>query len=51
MKHWAEEESEAIVDRFIANDAPDDLVRLQNTIAAALLSAYEKGRKQLDHLM
>ena len=46
MKHWVEEESEAIVDRFIADDAPDDMLRLQNVIAVALLKAWEKGRNQ-----
>ena len=41
---WAEEEAEAIVDDFAADEGPDDLLRLQTAIAVALLKAYEKGR-------
>lgn len=44
MEHWAEEEAEAIVDRFVADDTPEDLLHLQQHIAAALQSAYEKGK-------
>jgi hypothetical protein len=46
LNDWAEEEAEAIVDRFVADEGPDDLLRLQTAIAAALRNAYDKGRAQ-----
>jgi hypothetical protein len=51
MKDWTEEKAEAIVDGFVADDTPNDLLRLQNAIAAALLNACEKGRKQNNQAM
>jgi hypothetical protein len=48
LNDWAEEEAEAIVDKFVADQGPDDLLRLQNAIAAALrkAKAYGEGRAQ-----
>jgi hypothetical protein len=48
LKDWAEKEAEAIVDKFVADEGPDDLLRLQMAIAAALrkAKANEKGPAQ-----
>ena len=43
---WAEGEAEAIVDQFVADERPDDLLRLQTAIAVALRKAYDKGRAE-----
>ena len=46
MGDWAEKEAEAIVDRFVADESSADLLRLQQSIAQALRTAYEKGKKE-----
>lgn len=46
MNDWAEQEAEALVDRFVADESSADLLRLQQSIARALKAAYEKGRAQ-----
>jgi len=43
---WASQEAEAMIDAFIADHGPDDLLRLQTAIARALRNAYERGAKQ-----
>ena len=45
MEDWSEQEAEAIVDRFVADESSADLMRLQQSIANALLTAYEKGKE------
>ncbi len=45
MEDWAEKEAEAIIDRFVADESPADLLRLQQSIAEALRVAYENGGK------
>lgn len=49
LKDWAEEEAEAIVDQFVADEGPDDLLRLQTAIAAALRKARAHDKGQLHH--
>jgi hypothetical protein len=44
MEDRAEKEAEAIVERFVADESSADLLRLQQSIAEALHTAYEKGR-------
>ena len=39
MPDWADREAEHIVDKFVAYEGPDDLLRLQQSIAAALRAA------------
>ena len=46
MSNWADMEAELIVDTFVADQASDDLLRLQLRSADALLRAFEKGRKE-----
>ena len=46
MDDWAEQEAEALVDRFVADESSADLLRLQQSIARALKAAYEKGQKE-----
>lgn len=46
MKDWAELKAEALIDAFVADEGPDDLLRLQVAIAEALRDAYERGKKQ-----
>ena len=43
MDTWAEREAETIIDAFVAYEGPDDLLRLQHAIAAALHRAFEIG--------
>ena len=45
MEDWAEKEAEAIVDRFVADESSADLLRLQQSIAEALRTAYHKGKE------
>jgi hypothetical protein len=45
MTDWAEKQADAIVDDFVADEGPDDLLRLQQAIANALRLAYEQGRR------
>lgn len=40
MRDWADVEAELIVDTFVADQASDDLLRLQLAIADALLRAF-----------
>ena len=44
MTGWAEKQAEAIVDAFLADGEPDDLLRLEQAIVKALGLAYERGR-------
>ena len=44
MTGWAEKHAEAIVDAFLADGEPEDLLRLERAIANALRLAYERGR-------
>jgi hypothetical protein len=37
---WAEKQAEAIVDAFLADEEPEDLLRLERAIANALHQAY-----------
>jgi hypothetical protein len=41
---WAEKEAETIIDRFVSDESSADLLSLQQSIAAALCRAYDKGR-------
>ncbi|WP_447979966.1 hypothetical protein [Candidatus Nitrospira bockiana] len=45
MANWADTTAEAIVDAFTADSGPEDLLRLQHAIAAALRDAREAGKK------
>jgi len=45
MTDWADNEAERIVDDFVANDSSEDLLQLQEAIAAAIRDAYERGKK------
>ena len=40
MTGWAEKQAEAIVDAFLADEEPEDLLRLERAIAHALHQAY-----------
>jgi len=42
---WAEKQAEIIVDSFLADGAPADLLRLEQAIAYALRRAYERGHR------
>jgi hypothetical protein len=44
MEDWAERKAEKILDAFLAYEGPDDLLLLQQAIAAELNRAYEMGR-------
>ena len=44
MTEWAEKQAEAIVDAFLADGEPEDLLRLEQAIANALRLAYERRR-------
>lgn len=46
MDDRAEKEAERIVDAFVADQGPEDLLRLQQTIAAALRRAFERGKQE-----
>jgi hypothetical protein len=39
---WAKKQAETIVDTFLADGEPEDLLRLERTIANALRLAYER---------
>ena len=41
---WAEKQAEAIVDAFLADGEPEDLLRLEQAIANALRLTYERRR-------
>jgi len=41
---WAEKQAEAIVDAFLADGEPEDLLRLEQAIANALRLAYMRRR-------
>ena len=43
MTGWAEKQAEAIVDAFLADGEPEDLLRLEQAIANALRLSYERG--------
>jgi hypothetical protein len=45
MDDWAEKEAEAIIDQFVLDESSSDLLRLQQSIAQALLMAYQKGKE------
>ena len=45
MEDWAEKEAEAIVDQFVLDDSSSDLLRLQQSIAQALIMAYQRGKE------
>jgi len=47
MTDWANNEAERIVDDFVANDSSEDLLHLQEAIAAAIRDAYERGKKAI----
>ena len=44
FKGWAERQAEGIVDAFLADGEPEDLLRLEQAIANALRLAYERRR-------
>lgn len=44
LTSWAKKQAEVIVDTFLADSAPDDLLRLEQAIAAALRRACERGQ-------
>jgi hypothetical protein len=44
MTDWADNEAERIVDDFVANESSEDLLRLQEAIAAAIRDAYKRAR-------
>jgi CheY-like chemotaxis protein len=47
---WAEEQAERIVDRFVYDEGPDDLLKLKDEIAHGLCRAYNIGeRRALTH--
>jgi len=46
MSDWAEQQAETIVDAFVADQGPEDLLRLQQAIANALRRAYERGKQE-----
>ena len=41
---WVEKQAEAIVDAFLADGEPEDLLRLEQAIVNALHLTYERGR-------
>ena len=41
---WAEKQAEGIVDAFLADGEPEDLLRLERAIANALRLAYQRRR-------
>lgn len=43
---WAEKQAENILDAFIEDDGADDLLHLQQAIASALRSAYQRGKTE-----
>jgi len=43
MEDWAEKEAETIVDQFVDDETPADLLRLQKLIAEALRTFYAIG--------
>ena len=49
MEDWAEQEAEAIVDRFVGDESSADLLRLQQSIAEALCAAYYRGQEAKSH--
>jgi len=46
MKDWADQEAEKILDEFVANAGPDDLLKLHEAIVRALCQAYDRGKKE-----
>jgi hypothetical protein len=40
---WAAKQAEAMIDAFLADEEPDDLLRLEQAVAKALHLAYERG--------
>jgi hypothetical protein len=46
MVAWVDRGAERIVDAFVADEGPDDLLRLQRAIANAMGHAYEVGIKE-----
>ena len=44
MTGWAKKQAESIVDAFLADGEPQDLLRLEQAITNALRMAYEGGR-------
>jgi len=49
MTDWVDNEAERIVDDFVANDSAEDLLQLQEAIAAAIRDAYERGKKVIQN--
>jgi len=43
IQEWAETEAERIIDAFVSYEGSDDLLKLQQAVAAALCRAYEMG--------
>jgi len=42
---WAERQAEIIVDTFLSDGAPEDLLRLEQAIADALRRAHDRGQR------
>ena len=42
------EEAEAIIDRFVKEQGPDDLLKLQESITIALRRAFKMGQEKRD---
>jgi hypothetical protein len=40
---WAAKQADSMMDAFLADEEPDDLMRLEQAIAKALRLAYERG--------
>jgi len=40
------EQAEEIIDRFLEEQGPDDLLKLQESIATALRSAFKRGQQK-----
>ncbi|MGQ0810612.1 MAG: hypothetical protein ACT4OO_05230 [Nitrospiraceae bacterium] len=46
MIDWSEKQAEAIVDAFMDDEGPEDLLKLKQAIVDALRLAYERGRHE-----
>ena len=46
IEEWAETEAERILDSFVSYEGSDDLLKLEQAIAAALCRAYEMGTER-----
>jgi hypothetical protein len=45
-RDWPERQAESIIDEFMADGSPEDLLRLEQAIAEALRQAYQRGQEQ-----